>query len=377
MRRLLNDKPPVYCSIPEAELVSHYTATYAPAQHLAPPPSWLHQQDVQGEPCDVLKEPFTPQEVIEQIKQTKKSAPGIDKITYAQWRWVDPIGLILSMIFYICRLNSRIPSDWKHATVTLIHKGGDTSSVRNWRPICLQLTIYKIYTALLARRIKEWSYSTSAFSPAQKGFLSFDGCVEHNFLLQAILTDSRRRKKDLMLAWLDLRDAFGSVLHELILLMMRRLGLSSGILKTVQDNYSNSSVAIKTGRSTFTQSKPQGRGVKQGCPLSPILFNIALEGLLRHVTSSGMGYAIAGNTVTSLAYADDVCIAVTSKSDLQALLDRCMSFAGWAGLTFNAKKCGSLCMFNHRPRIYVDPFFTPLLGQDTIPALAWGQRYKY
>ena len=111
--------------------------------------------------------------------------------------------------------------------------------------------------------------------------------------------------------------------------------------------------------------------------MSPILFNIALEGLLRHLTSSKMGYTIADFTINSLAYADDVCIVASTKSDLQALLDRCVAFTEWAGLTFNAKKCGSLCMFNRRSPIYVDPLFSPRLGTDNISALAWGQRYKY
>ena len=172
VRRLLNDTPPVYCSIPEAELVTHFTAAYAPAPSLAPPPSWL-------------------------------------------------------------------------------------------------------YRALL----------TSAFSAAQKGFLAFDGCVEHNFLLQALLTDSRRSKRDLMLAWLDLRDAFGSVPHELLMLMMRRLGLSGGIIETVRDIYDHSSVAINRSILLHVTYTPRPR-----CPLSPILFNIALEGLLRHLTSSRMGW---------------------------------------------------------------------------------------
>eukprot|EP00731_Ephydatia_muelleri_P013835 Em0007g1145a len=171
---------------------------------LAPPPSWLYRHDTQGVSGDVLAEPFTPQETIIQLKRAKKSAPGVDRITYGTWRWVDPLGLILSTIFNICRVNSRVPSDWKHATVTLIHKG------------------------------------------AQKGFLVFDGFVEHNFLLQALLTDSRRSKRDLMLAWLDLRDAFGSVPHELLMLMMGRLGLSGGKIETVRDIYDHSSVAIKT-----------------------------------------------------------------------------------------------------------------------------------
>ena len=117
--------------------------------------------------------------------------------------------------------------------------------------------------------------------------------------------------------------------------------------------------------------------MKQGCPLSPILFNIALEGLLRHLTSQDAGYAIAGSTFNSLAYADDIAIIASNKSEMQFLLDKCVEFTEWARLSFNAKKCGSLCWMNRRTPIYVDPEFSPHLGSDTIPALSWEQRYKY
>ena len=155
----------------------------------------------------------------------KNTAPGIDGLSYSNWRWVDLKGLILAGIYNICRTNSRVPSSWKHSTVTLIHRGGEPAEMQNWRPISLQLTIYKLCAAIIARRIPSWATATSSFSPAQKGYLAFDGCAEHNFLLRSMLTDSRRRRRNLVLTWLDIREAFPSVSHHLMLFLMERLGL--------------------------------------------------------------------------------------------------------------------------------------------------------
>ena len=66
-----------------------------------------------------MRDAFTP----EVINQLKRSAPGIDSITYADCRWVDPLGLILTTIFNVCRLNARVPSPWKRTTVTLKGRG--------------------------------------------------------------------------------------------------------------------------------------------------------------------------------------------------------------------------------------------------------------
>ena len=149
------------------------------------------------------------------------------------------------------------------------------------------------------------------------------------------MTDSRRRKKDLLLTWLDLRDAFGSVPHQLILSLMKRLGLSGSVHEAVKDIYSHSTVDVRTGRESYTPVIPQNRGVKQGCLLSPILFNIALEVLLKYLSTSTTGYILAGHNFNTLAYADDVCVIATSKTDLQGIPDRCKEFADWAGLVFN------------------------------------------
>ena len=217
----------------------------------------------------------------------------------------------------------------------------------------------------------------SAFSDAQKGFLAFDGCAEHNFLLRSIMTDSRQRKRNLLLTWLDLRDAFGSVPHHLMLHLMERLGLSGSVLDIVRDIYSHSTIAVRTGRELYTPAIPQNRGVKQGCPLSPIVFNIVHEGLLKYLTTNQAGYPIAGYTINFLAYADNVCVMASTKVELQGLLNQCLEFAEWAGLTFNVKKCGSLCLVNEASRIYADQLFTPLFGTEHIPALSWEERYKY
>ena len=107
----------------------HHTHTQCPALK----PLW-----------DFLQTPFTPSEVQHQIRRTKKSAPGADRLTYAHWKWADPEGAILSAIFNICRDAGRIPDDWKHSAVTLLPKGGDGNVIRNWRPICLQKTILSI-----------------------------------------------------------------------------------------------------------------------------------------------------------------------------------------------------------------------------------------
>ena len=94
----------MYCKNAESDLVEHFTAAYAESPPFGPPPTWLfpHRRpdDTQGAGVsaegDVLQEPFTPEEVVTQFRRAKRSAPGVEGLTYANWRWVDPQGLILA-----------------------------------------------------------------------------------------------------------------------------------------------------------------------------------------------------------------------------------------------------------------------------------------
>ena len=74
------------------------------------------------------------------------------------------------------------------------------------------------------------------------------------------------------------------------------------------------------------------RGVKQGCPLSQILFNLAMKQLVSRLEEEGTGYHIEEQTVTVLAYTDDLCMIVNTNENLQKLIDKVQQFAEWVGL---------------------------------------------
>ena len=283
---------------------------------------------------------------------------------------------LLSAVFTTCCLNRKTPDNWKGSNTILIHRKGDRSAPGNWRPISLQPTIYKVYAAILAKRLASWVLDNNKISNAQKGFLPFEGCLEHSFLLQSIFDDSKRRRKDVRVVWLDLKNAFGSVPHHTMWRMMEVLGVPSYFITICQEIYATSTQRVRS-KEGFTDPLRINRGIKQGCPLSPLLFNLVLEGILPHVERMEGGYVFHnGTAVKILAYADDICIVGKSKTEVNEVLSKIYAFTQWAGLSFNPSKCGSLSMINHGSRKYVEPF-QPQLGPDSIPSLKWADRYKY
>ena len=133
-----------------------------------------------------------------------------------------------------------IPGSWKNTSTILIYKKGHLTSPSSWRPISLINTVAKIFTGCINRRflvIKKHKL----LSPAQKGFLQSEGCLEHNFILQSSIQDAKRRRQEISIAWLDLTNAFGSVLHSVIFDALRSKGFHPNTVRLIMNLYKGSS----------------------------------------------------------------------------------------------------------------------------------------
>lgn len=104
--------------------------------------------------------------------------------------------------------------------------------MNNWRPICMQQCIYKVYAALNAKRLATWVV---------------DGCLEHTLLLSSLLQHSRRHRiQNVTIVWLDMMDAFGLVPSPVLFEMLGRAGLHVKTLQITEDIYRPMSYHIRT-----------------------------------------------------------------------------------------------------------------------------------
>ena len=167
--------------------------------------------------------------------------------------------------------------------------------------------------------------------------------------------------------WLDLKNAFGSVPHNTMWEMMKRLDVPAHFVSICQEIYQNSTQRAKSAEGC-THPISVRRGIKQGCPLSPLLFNLVLDGILPNLERVEDGYRFGGGaTIKSLAYADDLCIVGTMKDRINHMLEMITDFFKWAGLDLNPSKCGSLSMINNKKQKYVEPFEPNIADGQTIP----------
>ncbi|GFW64535.1 retrovirus-related Pol polyprotein from type-1 retrotransposable element R2 [Trichonephila clavipes] len=186
----------------------------------------------------------------------------------------------------------------------------------------------------LTRALSNWCDVHEVLSPAQKGFMPHDGVIEQNFLINQHLEEVRRNQQDRLLAWLDISNAFGFVPHEVILNALIANGVDHEFVSLVSNIYSNSTTRVFAG-DRLTDPINIKRGVKQGCPLSGMLFNLALDQVLRTVQEGREDKAI-------LAFADDLVLLAPSPEDMQDLLTLTSEALDRIALRVNPNKCATM-----------------------------------
>ena len=143
------------------------------------------------------------QETLDALSSSGNSAPGSDKIKFADWRAFDPNGEFLTALFNRILRDKTPPTSWKTFRTTLILKPGvglDPTVVSNWRPIAVLDSRYRLFASILNARLVRWIEASSLLSPTQKAVGHPDGCAEHNFLLTE---RAKRCEKKLHICWLD------------------------------------------------------------------------------------------------------------------------------------------------------------------------------
>ncbi|XP_046856059.1 uncharacterized protein LOC124449153 [Xenia sp. Carnegie-2017] len=318
-------------------------------------------------------------ELVPQIECGHNLDSLISPDEYKHLRSIDPKGEILAKIFNRCLTDRNIPAQWKESNTILIHKKGDASCVSNFRPIALMSCVYKLLTSIIASRLVSFSIDNGLLSDSQKSARPNEGCYEHTFILQSLILDAKRHQKNIYLAWLDLKNAFGSVPHNVISTTLKHLGVPNSLVELIISIYKDATTTIITSNGN-TKPIPILAGVKQGCPLSPILFNLCIEIILRGITSKNHQLGPVKHhscEISVLAYADDLVVLAKNEYQLQSLLNSASNLAYTIGLEFRPDKCASLAItYSKRVIGNIQPS-TFIVQDKQIPHLAEEEHYRY
>jgi hypothetical protein len=243
------------------------------------------------------------------------SACGVDGISYRIMKGAGSEGVkIMELLVRACIQSGKVINTWTEAKTILLHMKGNREEIENWRPISITNCMYRIFTCLMARAIQNINLKAHILSDTQKRFIrKTNGCSEHGIILDELLHNASRNRESLVVTAIDFTNAFGSVPHNLIMSPMKQRNFPDWMMNIVKDMYQGASSTIEM-RGTLTEKIAWKRGVKQGCPLSPLLSDMCLEPLLQEVEKEcgqyGTNVGPASNPIDFAiqAYADDVIL---------------------------------------------------------------------
>ncbi|CAB4016370.1 Hypothetical predicted protein [Paramuricea clavata] len=345
----------------------HFTATFGPrpcnpAQLLEELSSFVPLT----EPNNSLFDAPSPDELATKLRSICNSAPGQDRLEYCHLRLLDPKCEILRLLDPKCEMH--VPAAWKSATTILIHKKEDTSDASNFRPITLMSCLYKLLMAVLSKRMTSFTIQNDLLSNEQKSAHPSEGCYEHDFLLESIVNDARRQPCPP-----------SPLMFEMPLAASHMMPSSPPSPTWVSLSHLHWSFHRSSHPLGKTQPIPIHSGVKQGCPLSAILFNLSMELILHKCNAQAQELPCGslqhhGQSVSILTYADDLVILARNKASLQSLLNVVSSAADVLHLRFRPDKCTSLSLNKHGPWIQSNAL---LVQGEPIPDLQRENHYRY
>ena len=220
----------------------------------------------------------------------------------------------------------RLPEDWRTAITFLIHKNGDENAVGNCRGISLLDVGYKILATVMTKRLGDWLKEKEILAEAQAGFRSKRGTMEQVFVLNAVIGNRlKQRENKLYTAFIDFKKVFDHVSRVRLWRKMENIGIKGKFLEMTKEIYKITWNGVLVGEKV-TEKFETNNGVRQGCPLSPILFNIFiynLEETLRKNNTGGTALGSSSGTglkVYALLYAVDVALVAEDGRELTSML---------------------------------------------------------
>lgn len=324
-----------------------------------------------------LSYPINNDEIVRAITKSKSQAKGPDNITAKSIRDLDKN--TLNLVFNCMLLLGHIPKVLRRNRTVLIPKGvNNLTDPDNWRPITISSILLRLMNKVMGERL-----NTITINATQMGFQKLDGCLSNNLTLDASIKHLRKNIKPYNLVALDLRKAFDTISHNSIKRALSLKGVDNTTITYVMANYFDTTTVIQCEGDT-TRPICMSRGVKQGDPMSPVIFNIIMDELL-NVIDVRYGVDVGlDNRIACLAYADDLFLLAPGTYEMNMLLRTCTKFFDDRGLSLNVSKCAAISVdlvpkkkilaARTTPRFYVNGLPITQMGLDSIKYL--GQRFN-
>ena len=293
---------------------------------------------------EILDSPITTDEIRGAIHNLKASkAPGLDGIPGGCIKVAcEKIVPFLSKLFNTMYDLHDFPKTWSYSVIVPIHKKGDTSVTDNYRGISLLCALSKVFTAILAKRLRIWIESKNKVCPEQAGFRTQYSTVDHIFTLHAMISRHvyGNGRGKLYVAFIDYQKAFDSVDRQKLWEILTIAGVSNKFLLMLKSMYNNIQSCVRW-RHVLSDMFDCSAGVKQGALESPSIFNLYINVVAQYVRERGKhGVQIQSGfmEIFLLLFADDIALLSTTRVGLQTQINNLIDISKTLNLKVNLEK---------------------------------------
>ena len=249
-------------------------------------------------------------------------APGLDGLTIDFFKrfWIT-VGRDLHSVLVECMDNGVMPTSCRRAALSLLPKKGDLALLKNWRPVALLCTDYKILSRAMSNRLTHCL--DMIIQPDQTYCVQGRTIMDNLFLLRDVLELCKLYKLDTGIVSIDQQKAFDMVDHGYLFAALKAFGFGDVFISWVGLLYRGAECLVKVGGG-LSRPIPVQRGIRQGCPISGQLYSLVIEPLLCRLRSRLSGLTLPGTQFSPLvvsAYADDLNVFIADQRDVAALQD--------------------------------------------------------
>ena len=252
---------------------------------------------------------------------------------------------ILKKVFNAILSRPHTIQKWSISMINPLHKAGSKMDPDNYRGISLLSCFSKFFSAILNMRLTEYALDTNIFSKSQLGFLAGCRTADALLILNNLIEYYCKKKSQFMYGcFVDFKKAFDSIPRHVLFQKLLDYNITGKFYDCLVNIYINDVACIKVGEHV-TPAFLANQGVKQGCILSPTLFNIFLADFQPFVeTAQCHPVVLRGNLkIGCLIWADDIVLLSQSKKGLQTMLQALHLYEEkWYGTEYQKDKNNGL-----------------------------------
>ena len=210
----------------------------------------------------------------------------------------------------------QVPAEWREGLLVKLPKKGDLSNCNNYRGIMLLSTAGKVFNRIVLERMRD--VVDAKLREEQAGFRKNRSCTDQIATLRIILEQSLEWNSPLYINFIDYEKAFDSIDRDTLWNLLRHYGIPEKFISLIRSTYKDMTCKV-VHAGQLSESFEVQTGVRQGCLLSPFLFLLVIDWIMRTTTkgkSNGIQWTL-WTQLDDLDFADDLALLSHSHKQMQ------------------------------------------------------------